>query len=335
MRIGVIAAILVGLAAATAVVGWIGFSAVYHALAAIGWRGVGFLCLYSAIPAALLGTAWFVLAPLAPSGRWLTFVGARMVRDAGAELLPFSHVGGFVIGARAAMLGGVPSAQASSTTVVDVTTEIIAQLGFVGLGLAILALRAGDATNDGALLEGGLVGLAFLLAGAVGLVAIQRRGLGFIEPLTRRFVPRAAASAGAFTQALSALYDRPMRLALAVCVHFAAWLASGTGVWLALRLAGVHIGLAAILAIESLVGAVRGAAFVVPMGIGVQEATYAVVGSLFGLGPDMALAVSLLKRARDMLIGVPTLLAWQGLEGRRLVHRVGAEDDRGRRIDGG
>jgi putative membrane protein len=333
MKLGVIVAALLGLAIATGIVGWIGFSAVFRSLSTIGWRGVGFLCVYSAIPMALLGTAWFALFPGAGRSALKVFIGARMVRDAGSELLPFSHLGGFVIGARAAVLGGMSSRAASSTTVVDVTTELIAQLGFVGLGLAILAIRLGAATTRSALLEGGLVGLVFSLVGAIALVAIQRRGLGFVGPLTRRFMPRLAQSADAFTEALRALYDRPLRLALAVIIHFAAWLASGAGVWLALRLARIDIGLDSVLAIESLVAAVRGAAFVAPMGMGVQEATYAVVAPLFGLGPDMALAVSLMKRARDMIVGVPALLVWQTLEGRRLVRTVSAQDDLAGKLD--
>jgi len=335
MKLGVIFASLLGLAAATAVVAFIGFDQVLRALATIGWRGVGLLCVYSALPLCLLGSAWFVLVPGAAGRQWRVFVGARAVRDAGSELLPFSHLGGFVIGARAAVLGGVPSATASSTTVADVTTEIIAQLGFVGLGLAILALRLGGGATRGALLEGGLIGLLLSVAGAIALVAVQRRGLGFMEALARRFLPRAADATADFSQALGALYERPLRLAAAVVIHFTAWVASATGVWLALRLAGVDIHLAAVLAMESLVCAVRAAAFVAPMGIGVQEATYAVVGPLFGLGPDMSLAVSLMKRARDMIVGVPALLVWQALESRRLVDMIGAEHDLAGKIDRG
>jgi len=35
------------------------------------------------------------------------------------------------------------------------------------------------------------------------------------------------------------------------------------------------------------------------------------------LTPDVALALSLLKRGRDLLIGIPALLFWQFIEGRR------------------
>jgi hypothetical protein len=75
--------------------------------------------------------------------------------------------------------------------------------------------------------------------------------------------------------------------------------------------------LAAVVAIESLVYAIRTAAFVVPSALGVQEAAYALLAPLMGVGPELGLAVSLLKRARDIAIGIPTLLAWQAMEGQR------------------
>lgn len=321
MRLGVILAALLGLAAATAIVGYIGFGQVFAALSAIGWRGLAFLCFYSALPFCLLGSAWFVLDKGAPPRQWGVFIWARVIRDSASELLPFSHLGGFVIGARAAVLKGVSPTIASSTTIVDVTTEIIAQLGFVGLGLGLLVIRLGVHSTHGGLVGAVMAGLLLSAAGAAMFITLQRRGAGLIERLAVRFLPAAASQAGLVGRALHTLYDNPWRLAAAIAVHFTAWVASGIGAWLALRLAGVDIGVDAVLAIESLVGAVRSAAFVAPMGIGVQEATYAVVGPLFGLGPDLSLALSLLKRARDLAIGVPALLVWQAQEGLRAVNR--------------
>jgi hypothetical protein len=42
---------------------------------------------------------------------------------------------------------------------------------------------------------------------------------------------------------------------------------------------------------------------------------------LFGLSPEVALALSLLKRARELATGLPCLIVWQGLEARRLWSR--------------
>jgi len=324
MKIGVILAVLFGLVLATGVIAYFGVGGVLHALATIGWRGFFVLCGYSVLPICLLGLAWFLLAPNQPPSRYGLFVWARMVRDAASEHLPFSQFGGFVIGARVAILHGICPTQAFATTVVDATAELIAQIAFIGLGLGVLALRLGGKSAHSALLGSSLIGLVLCMVGAVAFIGLQRRGAGLVEKLARRFLPGAVPQAGAVSAALNVLYQRPLRICLAVGVHFAAWVASGTGAWLALRLTGVHLGLSDVLAIESLLGAVRSAAFAAPMAVGVQEAGYALVGPLFGLAPDMALALSLLKRARDLAIGLPTLLVWQGFEAKRLVSLAGA-----------
>jgi len=108
---------------------------------------------------------------------------------------------------------------------------------------------------------------------------------------------------------------------LSTALHFVGWVASAIGTWIAFRLIGAHVDLASVIAIESLVYAARSAAFVVPNALGVQEAAYAVLAPLFGVGADVGLAVSLLKRARDVAVGVPILLVWQSVESRRALAR--------------
>jgi putative membrane protein len=321
MRLGAVFAVVIGLAVATAIAAWVGFGAVFAALTRVGWVGLGTLCAYTVLPFCLLGTAWFVIAPGQPARRWPSFVWSRIVRDSAGELLPFSHLGGFVIGARAAIERGLPPDTAFSTTVVDVTTELIAQLGFTGLGLGMLAMGFGGGSAGGDLIGAGLVGLALTAVGAVVFVILQRRAGGLVERLVARFLPGAAARTGQVVEAIVALYRHPGRIALACAVHLAAWNASAVGVWLALRVSGIRLPLSGLLALESLVLALRSAAFMAPMGIGVQEASYALLAPLFGLSPELALAISLLKRARDLVIGAPALLVWQGLEGLRLANR--------------
>jgi hypothetical protein len=62
------------------------------------------------------------------------------------------------------------------------------------------------------------------------------------------------------------------------------------------------------LLLESLGQAIRGAAFAVPGALGVQEGGYLLLAPLVGLPPDMALALSLAKRAREIILGLPGLL---------------------------
>jgi hypothetical protein len=82
------------------------------------------------------------------------------------------------------------------------------------------------------------------------------------------------------------------------------------------------LSLAAVLVLESLSYALRSAAFFVPAAAGVQEGGYVLLGGLFGLGPDVALALSLLKRGRELILGMLGLLLWQAAESGRWLNRA-------------
>jgi uncharacterized membrane protein YbhN (UPF0104 family) len=64
---------------------------------------------------------------------------------------------------------------------------------------------------------------------------------------------------------------------------------------------------------------VRGAAFIVPGAIGVQEGGFIALCAIFGIPAPTAIALSLVKRLPELLLGIPGLLIWQGLEGRHLL----------------
>jgi len=119
------------------------------------------------------------------------------------------------------------------------------------------------------------------------------------------------------TQVIDDAYGQPVRLVIGLALHILAWFGGAAGTWLILDLMGHPLPFLSVVAIESLLFAARNAAFVVPSGLGVQEGVYALLGPLFGLPSEAALALSLLKRARDIVIGVPVLLSWQFAEGRK------------------
>jgi putative membrane protein len=241
------------------------------------------------------------------------------VRDSAGEVLPLSQFGGFVIGARAVALRGVPAAEAYASTVVDVTTEMLAQIAFVLVGVVLLVRRIGFHGEGSRLLFPLLVGAAFAMLGAAGFIMVQRRGPAFAESIARRLLPRAVSHAGAFARAIEQIYAQPRRIVLSVCIHFTGWLASAGVSYYAVHLIGSHIGYVQMVAIESALSAIRSAAVVVPSAMGVQEATYAMLMPLFGASPAIGLALSLIKRASNIVIGVPVLLSWQGLESRQAI----------------
>ena len=117
---------------------------------------------------------------------------------------------------------------------------------------------------------------------------------------------------------LNRFYQRPVRLVAASLIHLCAWIAGAGWVWLAYRLLGAPIGFGEALAIEGVASGVLSVSFLVPAALGVQEAAYVALGSLFGIDPHLSLGLSLLRRGRDLAIGVPALLVWQLVELRRL-----------------
>src|SRR6202030_4436335 len=86
------------------------------------------------------------------------------------------------------------------------------------------------------------------------------------------------------------------------------WLVGTGEVFLILELLNNPVSWVNALLLESLGQAIRGAAFAVPGALGVQEGGYLLLAPLAGLPPDMALELSLAKRARELLLGVPGLL---------------------------
>lgn len=319
LRLWFVAAL--GVALALYLVMFVGVGAVFSAAVAVGWSGFAVLCLYALALFLILGTAWYVLVPACWSTNVWVFIRARMVRDAATEVLPFSQLGGIVLGARAAILHGVAPPLAFASTIVDVTTELLAQIAYVAVGLAILSARAPQTTFAQSLTKGAVIGLV-LAAIAGGLfIALQRYGHSITGKLASRLLRDAGAATAAVTATFDAIYASPVRVGLSSALHVAGWIASAVGTWIAFRLIGTRVELASVLAIESLVGAARSAAVFIPNALGVQEAAYAVLAPVFGVGAEFGLAVSLLKRARDVAVGVPILLIWQAVEGRRALAR--------------
>lgn len=284
----------------------------------MGPGGFVLYCLWSLGVFLLLGAAWFAAAPeeggrSLPGSAWPLFAWARMVREAVSDLLPFSQLGGIVVSVRVLTTAALPPRRVHASLVVDMTTEMASQLTYTLFGLALMgSLLIGD--GAAAQLRPAILGGTFVMVAIILLFfAMQGTALDFASRLAARLVPGSVTMAD-LRQELAHIYARRDRVALAFAANLAAWVASGIGAWLALRWMGAGASIWDILALESLIFTLRSVAFAIPGALGVQEAAYAVAGPLFGLPPETALALSLAKRARDLTIGLPTLLAWQANE---------------------
>ncbi len=320
MKLVAMAVLAAGLLLLAALVWAEGPGTVWHSAGRIGVAGFAAVSGIHLALMGLMGSGWWLLEGTGPS-RWARFAWGRAVRDSAAEVLPLSQLGGYVLGARAVALAGVSGPFAAASTVVDVTVELVAQLGYTLFGLVLLH-RLHPRSGLAAPVFAGLAAMAGL---SVLFVIVQARGFGLAERagarLTRTILGRGLRDAGQVQSRILALHARRRILLAACAVHLSAWVLNGVETWVTLRLMGTRLGLAEGLVIDSLLYGMRSVAFIVPSAAGVQEGSLILLCGLFGIGANAALALSLIKRARDLAIGLPVLAAWQALEARGALRR--------------
>jgi putative membrane protein len=318
MRAGLIAAALVGLLLATGLIAYFGAAEVGAAIASAGWLGLAVVCAVHLAPLLLCAAAWRPLIP-GPRPSLRRCLAGRWVRDGVGNLIGLLPVTGELAGARYISLSGVGMLESSASVVVDLTVESVSQALFTIIGLAILCIRLSLQQAEPWL----FVGFAATLPiAAVPLVARSPRALRLVESLADRIaasfnVPRRE-NGETLAEIVRAIFRRRRAIAQSFLLHLLAWIGAAAETWALLSLSKRSLGFADAVALESLVFALRGAIFIVPTSIGVQEGGYVLVGALFGLNPEAALALSLLKRVRDLVFGVPALVAWQAAEGAQL-----------------
>jgi putative membrane protein len=180
-----------------------------------------------------------------------------------------------------------------------------------------------------------VIGVGVMTAMLLGFYAIQRRGLfAVLHRLLERVAHTGdwrslATSAIALDAEVQRLYGHVAALTTATTCHVVGWALGSLEIWVALRALGHPLDVTATVLWESLAQAIRTAAFVVPGALGVQEGSYLLLGGLLGLPPDVALAVSLVRRVRELAIGIPGLIVWQMHSARALVaarHRGARRD---------
>ena len=297
-----------GLAVAISLIWVIGFESIYLSIAAAGFGGLGLLCCYALVPLVLSATAWSRLLPIEQRIRFSHFFVARLIGDSIADLPLYLAVGGMAATARAMIQRQMLPAYAAASVAVDATTQAMGQVAFLVLG-TVLGLIRFYQVADAALMEDAIVA-ALLFA---MLIVLQKRDGNFIRRVASYLFSTIEIDAS-FRGAIYELYASHERMALSAALHLVAWIATGIGTFMAFRLMGGSISVWDAIALESLNCTICSLAAFVPAAVGVQEAGYAVLALIFGLPVELGVAVSLLKRAREIVIGAPTLLYWRTQE---------------------
>ena len=304
-----------------------GAAEVGRAMLALGWLLLP-VTLFHLVPLSLSALSWRELMAVPGRPRVLAIIMIRWIRESINTLLPVARVGGDFVGARLAHQRGLTGVQAAASMIVDSTFGVATQLVFVVAGVALLIARV-DGVPSVPAVRGLLIGAGALASLVALFVGLQHRRMFLrFASFARRVAPKKwpsafSGSALAIDEAVAAAYRRGFPLLRSNLLRLAAWAAGAGEIWLIMRLLHKPFTGIEALVLESLISGVSAVAFMVPGALGAQEGGFVVFGALVGLQPDTALAISLSKRVRELLLGLPGLFVWQCIEGRYFLRRRG------------
>ncbi len=312
---------LAGLFLATGIIAWSGYEQVVAALHVAGW-GIVWTSLFHLVAMMACVLGWQVLLPGRIKAGKIFFLYVLWIRAAINNLMPVARIGGEIISVRVMMKHGVRKSPAIASTVVEITLSILAQFLFVLIGIGLFVLRVADENIAMQLLWGLLLSVPMI----GGLAFVQR--VGFFGLFDKLFTllfrdkwKKFAGSAARLDHAVHTMYRRRGKALYCFVMQFLSWALVGGETWLALYFLGHPLSLWECLMIEALIQAASSAAFIVPGALGVQEAAFVLFGGMLGLPPEMAAALAVVRRCRDLLLYVPGLIVWQIQEGRWLLQK--------------
>ncbi len=239
----------------------------------------------------------------------------RMLGEALNNVTPMASMGGEPL--KATVLKehfGVGLREAGASLVLAKTSNLLGLLLFLYCGFALLMVspKLGGAYQG--LAATGLVGLTM---GALLFYLIQRHAIStrIGSALARTRIGRRLESVlhliEDLDQRLLHFYTRSHgRFATSLALALANWLLGVVEVWFVMHLLGHPLSLTDAWILESMIQMVRAAVFFIPAGIGAQEGVFLVLtGALTGL-PELGVAFSLIRRARELIWITLGLLAF-------------------------
>ena len=291
------------------------------ALATAGWAILAVIAYHLVVPVFLDALAWWTLFPKIERPQLRSIYWMRWIGESVSTLVPSAAVGGDIVRARLAAIHGAPVTVAAGTVLVDLTLGVFTQAVFTLLGIVLLVQATGQRSLVGPTVIGTLIGVAAVC----GFYFVQRLGLfGFLARMIAKIAnspewQSLVQSGETLDLTVRTLYARRSAV-IGCCAWTILSLILNSGeIWIALRALNLSATIMNAVILQSTVLTVRNVAFAIPSGLGVQEGGYVLIGSLLGIDGTTALALSLIARVRELALGIPGIISWQLIEGRRLL----------------
>jgi len=328
VRIAAYIAFVLGLAGAIGLIAWHGFATVSLAMEALG-AGVLLLPLIYAPHYFGAAASWSLNFPEGPRPVFVKVLRAIWIGIGVETLMPLGGLAAEVVKTRLLIRDGTRPADAASLAVVDMTVQIVVLIFWALLGFSALIVTGPEETLFWPI----ALGASFLALAICSMIYAQYSGLlvklaqwGARSLRSERW-KGVADNAHHLDRTIRGIYARPLRVAAACAIRCSTRGLMAVEIFVAAWLMDHPITPSDAVMFIGIISTLRAAAFVLPGGWGLQEGAYIVLGGMIGLAPEIALALSLASRARELMTGIPALLLWQVIEGRSLRRLIGRRED--------
>ncbi len=240
----------------------------------------------------------------------------RMAGEAVNNITPFIDVAGeFLKVVLIEKRLGISKKGAAAAGIMSRSALLYAEIIFVMAGLAFASSVPGVPMG---FRVGLIVGFVICVLAAFLLIRTQKRGLfvtlfAFFERfgVDPKMFGRFHTSIHAVDAEIAKFYSHESRrLWIAVGLHLIGWIFGGIEVFFMLRILGVEATLYEAIILESLIQLMRTASFYIPGNLGVQEGGLAMVLGIMGVEPYLGVALSLMKRTRQVIWTAIGFFVW-------------------------
>jgi putative membrane protein len=306
--------LFLGLISVILLVVWQGVGSVVGIMSQVGWGILWLFPLFFGV-LLLMTRAWQALFVEGNAPSFAKLLLFNWIGNSINWLLPVAQLGGdFVKAWWLARQQVVSGSWSAASVIVDKTIQAMVQAAVAMIGIALLASHS-DNTE---IVYAGLIFVVLLCVGVTIFYRLQRSGLFFnASRLAGKWKAKAAKLSGGaehLDATIEIIYQNRRAVLSSFLWRLVSRLILAAEIWLALGMLGISVGAVEALLLECLGQTVRAAAFMIPGAYGIQEGGYMTLGLAIGLPLEVSLSLSLIKRLRELMVGVPALVVWQWME---------------------
>ena len=236
---------------------------------------------------------------------YLKLFRVRLAGEAINYTTPTAYLGGEPIKALILKKSqGLPLSHGLASVIIAKFMMTVAEVFFILISLPLTLLNLGHSDFLwGSLLFAALFscGLAlFLLLQRKGLGRILRKGLGGFN-IASTFFAKQEDALREFDAVLAAYYRSKRQVLFSCMSFFLGWCCGAVEIYILMKLTNNSMPLYMIFGMEAIFVTIKGAGFLVPGSVGVQEGGITGAFVLLGFRKELGLTFSLLRRLREVL----------------------------------